>query len=147
MRRLATRPGFSFDGIDVILNSTRAQSFDPSLFSAMGIDPKSRKILLIKSTNHFYDSFSQDRVRDRLLLGGQALSEHAGDDGLPQGAAGYLADGGESVGVADLRRAGSRLIIALRTISLLDRRVAVQDEGGDSTLQDGWLTPQPNCRT
>ncbi len=49
----------SFDGIDVILNSTRAQSFDPSLFSAMGIDPTSRKILLIKSTNHFYDSFSR----------------------------------------------------------------------------------------
>ena len=49
----------SFDGIDVILNSTRAQSFDPSLFSALGIDPKSRKILLIKSTNHFYDSFSK----------------------------------------------------------------------------------------
>ncbi|HWA20447.1 MAG TPA: M81 family metallopeptidase [Devosia sp.] len=47
------------DGIDVILNSTRAQSFDPSLFSAMGIDPKSRKILLIKSTNHFFDSFSK----------------------------------------------------------------------------------------
>tara|TARA_R110002124_G_scaffold1797_6_gene11359 strand:+ start:5179 stop:6654 length:1476 start_codon:yes stop_codon:yes gene_type:complete len=49
----------SFAGIDVILNSTRAQSFDPSLFSAMGIDPTSRKILLIKSTNHFYDSFSK----------------------------------------------------------------------------------------
>lgn len=49
----------SFDGIDVILNSTRAQSFDPSLFSAMGIEPRSRKILLIKSTNHFYQSFAQ----------------------------------------------------------------------------------------
>jgi len=49
----------SFAGIDVILNSTRAQSFDPSLFSALGIDPTSRKILLIKSTNHFYDSFSR----------------------------------------------------------------------------------------
>ncbi|WIY53452.1 M81 family metallopeptidase [Devosia sp. YIM 151766] len=48
-----------FDGIDVILNSTRAQSFDPSLFSVMGIDPTSRQILLIKSTNHFYDSFSR----------------------------------------------------------------------------------------
>ena len=48
-----------FDGIDVILNSTRAQSFDPSLFSALGIDPTSRKVLLIKSTNHFYDSFSK----------------------------------------------------------------------------------------
>ena len=49
----------SFDGIEVILNSTRAQSFDPSLFSAMGIDPTTRKILLIKSTNHFYASFSR----------------------------------------------------------------------------------------
>jgi microcystin degradation protein MlrC len=49
----------AFDGIDVILNSTRAQGFDPSLFSAMGIEPTERKILLIKSTNHFYDSFSK----------------------------------------------------------------------------------------
>jgi microcystin degradation protein MlrC len=48
-----------FDGIDVILNSTRAQSFDPSLFEALGIDPKSRHILLIKSTNHFFASFSK----------------------------------------------------------------------------------------
>ncbi len=47
------------DGIEVILNSTRAQGFDPSLFEAMGIDPKSRRILLIKSTNHFYASFSK----------------------------------------------------------------------------------------
>lgn len=47
------------DGIDIILNSTRAQSFDPSLFSVMGIDPKQKKILVIKSTNHFYASFSK----------------------------------------------------------------------------------------
>ncbi|AGB69722.1 MULTISPECIES: M81 family metallopeptidase [Rhizobium] len=47
------------DGIDIILNSTRAQSFDPSLFSAMGIDPGTKKILVIKSTNHFYASFSK----------------------------------------------------------------------------------------
>ncbi|OLP60934.1 microcystin LR degradation protein MlrC-like protein [Xaviernesmea oryzae] len=46
-------------GIDIILNSTRAQSFDPSLFSVMGIDPTARKILVIKSTNHFYASFSK----------------------------------------------------------------------------------------
>lgn len=47
------------DGIDVILNSTRAQSFDPSLFSAMGIDPTTKHILVIKSTNHFYASFAK----------------------------------------------------------------------------------------
>ena len=49
----------SFDGIEVILNSTRAQTWDHSVFGAMGIDPRARKILLIKSTNHFYDSFSK----------------------------------------------------------------------------------------
>lgn len=48
-----------FAGIDIILNSIRAQSYDPSLFSAMGIDPASRKILVIKSTNHFYAAFSK----------------------------------------------------------------------------------------
>jgi microcystin degradation protein MlrC len=48
-----------FHGIDIILNSTRAQSFDPSLFSVMGIDPTSKKILVIKSTNHFFASFSK----------------------------------------------------------------------------------------
>jgi microcystin degradation protein MlrC len=47
------------DGIDIILNSTRAQSFDPSLFSVMGIDPARQKILVIKSTNHFFASFSK----------------------------------------------------------------------------------------
>jgi len=49
----------TLDGIDIILNSTRAQSFDPSLFSVMGIDPLSKKMLVIKSTNHFYASFSK----------------------------------------------------------------------------------------
>ncbi|CTQ53827.1 hypothetical protein LP7551_02356 [Roseibium album] len=47
------------DGIEVILNSTRAQCFDTTLFSTFGIDPKDRKILVVKSTNHFYQSFAQ----------------------------------------------------------------------------------------
>ncbi|MDX7949672.1 M81 family metallopeptidase [Lichenihabitans sp. Uapishka_5] len=47
-----------FDGLDVILNSTRAQGFDPSLFTALGIDPLAKKILVVKSTNHFHAAFS-----------------------------------------------------------------------------------------
>ncbi|AJY48184.1 M81 family metallopeptidase [Martelella endophytica] len=46
-------------GIDIILNTVRAQSYDPSLFSVMGIDPTSRDILVIKSTNHFHAAFSR----------------------------------------------------------------------------------------
>jgi len=47
-----------FDGIQIVLNSTRAQSFDTSLFTVAGIDFTKKDILLIKSTNHFYDSFA-----------------------------------------------------------------------------------------
>ena len=46
-------------GIEVILNTIRAQNYDPSLFAALGIDPLAQKILVIKSTNHFYAAFSQ----------------------------------------------------------------------------------------
>jgi len=47
-----------FDGIDLILNSNRCQSFDPSLFRALGLEPSHYKLLLIKSTNHFYQGFA-----------------------------------------------------------------------------------------
>ena len=47
-----------FDGFEIVLNSTRAQSFDKSLFTVAGIDYAAKDILLIKSTNHFYDSFA-----------------------------------------------------------------------------------------
>jgi len=46
-------------GIEVILNSTRAQCFDTSLFSNFGIEPARRRILVVKSTNHFHESFAK----------------------------------------------------------------------------------------
>ena len=45
-------------GIEVILNTVRAQSYDPSLFHVMGIDPGEQRILVIKSTNHFNAAFA-----------------------------------------------------------------------------------------
>lgn len=47
------------EGIDIILSSVRVQSYDPSLFTALGIDPLTKDILVIKSTNHFYAAFSK----------------------------------------------------------------------------------------
>jgi microcystin degradation protein MlrC len=55
----------SFDGICVILNSVRAQCFDPSLFTALGIDPTAQNFLVVKSTNHFFASFS--KITDAIL--------------------------------------------------------------------------------
>lgn len=48
----------AFDGIEVILNSNRCQSFDPSLFHALGVVPQQYRLLLVKSTNHFYQGFA-----------------------------------------------------------------------------------------
>jgi microcystin degradation protein MlrC len=46
-------------GVDIILSSVRVQSYDPSLFTALGVDPLSKHILVVKSTNHFYAAFSK----------------------------------------------------------------------------------------
>lgn len=53
------------NGIDVILNSVRSQVFNPDVFANCGIDPKSKKLLVVKSTNHFQDAFS--RISDNIL--------------------------------------------------------------------------------
>ncbi len=44
--------------IDVILNTNRTQTFEPDIFSNLGVDPLSKDILLVKSTNHFYAGFA-----------------------------------------------------------------------------------------
>ena len=46
-------------GVEAVLISTRAQGMGSDLFSNLGIDPKQRKILVVKSNQHFYASFSQ----------------------------------------------------------------------------------------
>ena len=46
------------DGIEVVLNSNRAQAFSPDLFTNMGIEITPGKILVVKSTNHFYGAFA-----------------------------------------------------------------------------------------
>jgi microcystin degradation protein MlrC len=45
-------------GVEAVLISTRAQGMGIDLFSNLGIDPKQRKILVVKSNQHFYASFS-----------------------------------------------------------------------------------------
>lgn len=46
-------------GIDVVLNSNRSQAFSPDLFTNLGIDVTSKKVLVVKSTNRFYGAFSK----------------------------------------------------------------------------------------
>ncbi|WP_075217543.1 M81 family metallopeptidase [Mongoliimonas terrestris] len=44
--------------VDVILNTNRTQTFEPDIFSNLGIDPLEKDLLLVKSTNHFYAGFA-----------------------------------------------------------------------------------------
>jgi microcystin degradation protein MlrC len=46
------------DGIDIVLNTIRQQTFSPEAFSELGIDPKKRHLLVVKSTQHFHQCFA-----------------------------------------------------------------------------------------
>ncbi|WEK50126.1 MAG: M81 family metallopeptidase [Candidatus Kaistia colombiensis] len=43
--------------IDVILNTNRTQTFEPDVYSNLGLDPLKKGMLLVKSTNHFHAAF------------------------------------------------------------------------------------------
>ena len=44
-------------GIDIVVNSVRGQVFGPMVFTELDIDPTTRKILVVKSTQHFYAGY------------------------------------------------------------------------------------------
>jgi microcystin degradation protein MlrC len=48
----------SANGIDIVLISTRVQTFSPDVFTNVGIDPTKKSILIVKSTQHFYARFA-----------------------------------------------------------------------------------------
>lgn len=46
-------------GVDVIVASERCQCFSPSIFNDFGIDPRTRRLLIPKSYQHFHEAFSK----------------------------------------------------------------------------------------
>ncbi|MGF7160519.1 microcystin degradation protein MlrC [Rhodoligotrophos appendicifer] len=46
------------EGIDIIVTSLRTQVFNPDGFQALGLDITSRKIVVVKSTQHFHAGFA-----------------------------------------------------------------------------------------
>jgi len=52
-------------GIDIIVNSRRGQVFSPVVFSNFGIDPRSKRLLVVKSTQHFYAGFAP--IADEII--------------------------------------------------------------------------------
>ncbi len=45
-------------GLDVVLASGRAQTFNPAVFTRLGIDLTAKKVVVVKSSNHFYAAFA-----------------------------------------------------------------------------------------
>ena len=45
------------DGVDVVLIANRTQATGLELFTNLGIDPKCKKIVVVKSTNHFMAAY------------------------------------------------------------------------------------------
>jgi len=55
-------------GVDVVVNSVRTQALDSGLFAQLGCDPTRKKIIVVKSAQHFHASFSRI-ARDILYVG------------------------------------------------------------------------------
>jgi microcystin degradation protein MlrC len=47
------------EGIDIVLTTIRSQAMDTNLFTQLGCALESKKIVVVKSTQHFYASFSK----------------------------------------------------------------------------------------
>jgi microcystin degradation protein MlrC len=60
-------------GVEAVLISTRAQAMGTDLFSNFGIAPTQRKILVVKSTQHFYAAFSKIAAQTLYAEGDGAL--------------------------------------------------------------------------
>jgi microcystin degradation protein MlrC len=52
-------------GIDVVLMSTRTQTFSPDAFTGLGIDLKNKRMIAVKSSWHFQALFAP--IADRII--------------------------------------------------------------------------------
>lgn len=53
------------DGIDIVLNDIRSQTFHPEAFEALGIDLSKRRYVCVKSSNHYRAGF--DPIASRVI--------------------------------------------------------------------------------
>lgn len=55
---LGTIVALRSNGIDLIVTDGREQCMSPGIFSDLGIDPKTKRLLVLKSAQHFYAGFA-----------------------------------------------------------------------------------------
>jgi len=44
--------------VDIVLNSVRTQVFHPDVFTQLGLEPAAKRLVVVKSTQHFYAGFA-----------------------------------------------------------------------------------------
>ncbi|MCP4382604.1 MAG: M81 family metallopeptidase [Hyphomicrobiales bacterium] len=55
---LGAAAAITIGDVDIVLSSTRAQTFSPQVFTELDIDLSAKKIVVVKSSNHFYAAFA-----------------------------------------------------------------------------------------
>jgi microcystin degradation protein MlrC len=63
------------DGVEVLLNATRTQAFDPALFTDHGIRLDDKKLVVVKSAQHFHAGFAPIAAQVLWLDGPGALTQ------------------------------------------------------------------------
>ena len=68
----------SEQGVDLVLNSVRTQVFHPDAFTQLGIELSTYRIVIVKSTQHFYAGFEAIASEIYYVAGPGALSSDYG---------------------------------------------------------------------
>jgi microcystin degradation protein MlrC len=66
----------SSGSVDIVLNSARTQVFHPECMSALGLDPTKKKIVIVKSSNHFRAGFEPIAHEIHYVAAPGALQPH-----------------------------------------------------------------------
>jgi len=53
------------EGVEVVVTSVRCQGLDIDLFTQLGCDPRGKRIVVVKSSQHFHASFS--KITDKII--------------------------------------------------------------------------------
>ena len=88
--------------VDIILNTNRTQTFEPDIFSNIGVDPLAQGYVADQVDQPFLRRLRADRGGDHLCLGAEFVSEQSGGDGLQEADAAGVATGGGSLEAANL---------------------------------------------
>ncbi len=82
---LGPAAAITIGNLDMVLATTRAQTFSPPVFTDLGVDLAAKKIVVVKSSNHFYAAFSKIAAADSLPRHGRSLPVGSHQGHLHQG--------------------------------------------------------------